>query len=282
MRLPFSLRVAVGQNIDLNNFNPSHGLLNLTLRMLDVLKPFGANAAWDAHIGGDDFQDSDDFLKILQTAKQVFEGHGSETKMVVFEENGYTHNLQRALVHARMHVAGSYFGGFLLMDTAANGLQVFGQNDNGWDQGQVFMTPDKAWLSPFGWSQSMLSTHAHEFKRPLPVSEVPKGLDIGAYLSDEGGIGLRVVNWSPSPMNLTVLLNVHPPTKPTLDVVVLTSGHLKDVNPPHDPLRVSPHKATDGKFRLHGDESALDLALPANSFSTVALRFASAYTTEYI
>ena len=46
------------------------------------------------------------------------------TRMVVLEENGFTHNLQRALVHARMHIAGSYFGDFLQLDAAANGLQV--------------------------------------------------------------------------------------------------------------------------------------------------------------
>ena len=32
--------------------------LNSTLRMLDILAPYGPNAAWDAHIGGDAFEDS--------------------------------------------------------------------------------------------------------------------------------------------------------------------------------------------------------------------------------
>merc|ERR1712039_1063809 len=133
---------------------------------MGVLKPFGSNAVWDAHVSGDAFVDRTDLVQTLQLVQKSFAQHGSDVKLVIFEENGNTHNLQRALVHAGMHIVASYFGGFLLLDAAANGLQVFSQNDNTWDQGQIFMTPDKAWLSPFGWSQSMLSKHAAEFNIP--------------------------------------------------------------------------------------------------------------------
>ena len=42
---------------------------------------------------------------------------------------------------------------------AANGLQVDGQNDNGWDQGLLFLNPSKVWLQPPGYVTRMVARH---------------------------------------------------------------------------------------------------------------------------
>lgn len=273
LRLSFPLSFAVGQNIDLGNFNSSSGALALTLRMLEVLRPLEAETAWDAHIGGDAFADADAYRRVLVAAREVFGRQGGATKLVVFEENGHTHNLRRALVHARMNIASSLFGDFMLMDTAANGLQVFGQNDNGWDQGQVFMTPDRVWLSPFGWSQSMLARHLREFTTPVGVTNLTsRELDVGAYVSAEGAVGLRVVNWGPSPVELSFRVAWKQTVPPAVEAEELTASSLEEVNPLEDPRRVSPRQMKPGSARLVSGVAEVRLPLSSYSFVTAALR----------
>lgn len=64
-------------------------------------------------------------------------------KCTILEENGNLHNMQRALGHATILNTTRRMGDFLLTSCAANTLQPYLQNDNGWDQGQVFFTPDR-------------------------------------------------------------------------------------------------------------------------------------------
>ena len=40
-----------------------------------------------------------------------------------------------------------------------NALQPDLQNDNGWDQGMVFFTPDKVWLQNYGWAHQMAAAN---------------------------------------------------------------------------------------------------------------------------
>ena len=41
--------------------------------------------------------------------------------------------------------------------TSANGLQPDGQNDNGWDQGLLFLNTSQVWLQPPGYAAQMFS-----------------------------------------------------------------------------------------------------------------------------
>ena len=50
----------------------------------------------------------------------------------MFEENGGRHDVSRALGHARQNNRFSAFGERFAIDTTANGIQVLGQNNNGW------------------------------------------------------------------------------------------------------------------------------------------------------
>lgn len=267
--LSFPLRIAVGQNIDSRNF-VGEGR-NVTLAMVEGLKMFGEFAAWDAHIGGDNFADSDKFLQVLLAGQSLFSKNQSKMKMVVFEENGDTHGLQRALVHARMNIAASYHGDFFELDTAANGLQILGWNDNDWDQGQVFMTPDLVWLQPFGWSQWMLSQHK-EFTIPLKITNTTsQGLDVGAYLSAKGDLGLRAVNWQADSVNCTIKVSWKSETTPTLEAYELHSDGLQDVNPPTT-RRVEPKKVMRGQIVGDNEGFTIKFDFAPYSFVTMTLR----------
>merc|ERR1712061_900402 len=76
-------------------------------------------------------------------------------------------------------------------------MGVFGHNDNHWDQGMVFLTPDHAWLSPYGFAQAMIANAS----RPVTLHVVDDqpafgpSLDLNAACSDDGtSFTMRIVN----------------------------------------------------------------------------------------
>ena len=108
----------------------------------------------------------------------------SKMRLAIFEENGNHHDMRRALAHASILIACREQGDFLLTSCPANALQPYNHNDNGWDQGQVFFTPDKAWLQPCAWAQAMASA-AH---RDVLVANVVEGqaVEVSATRDDAG------------------------------------------------------------------------------------------------
>jgi len=119
---------------------------------------------WDIHLQ----LFGPDILKLLQEARQEIDAFRdmirrlnpqSKMKLAIFEENGNEHGLRRAIVHAGVLGICREQGDFLLTSCPANALQPYLQNENGWDQGQIFFTPDKVWLQPCGWAQQMASSN---------------------------------------------------------------------------------------------------------------------------
>lgn len=49
--------------------------------------------------------------------------------------------------------------GFVELDSPANALQPYLQNDNGWDQGQIFFDSHSTWCQPPYYVQQMAATH---------------------------------------------------------------------------------------------------------------------------
>jgi hypothetical protein len=107
-------------------------------------------ALWDVHVDGDGLRDADRTDRTLTEMEQLFREWipGSAMRACIFEENGGRHDLQRALGHARNLNVALRHGDFVRMDCPANCLQPFGQNDNGWDQGQLFFLPVRVWGIP--------------------------------------------------------------------------------------------------------------------------------------
>jgi hypothetical protein len=154
----------------------------------------GRAAAWDMHFWCDELAAGVGADRELDRAEKLFKLWNPKTtlKAVIFEENGNRHDMQRALGHALTVNASRRHGGFVLADCAANALQAWRQNDNGWDQGGVFYTPDKAWLMPPAVAQQVLS---HD-RLPLRVlASAEGGLDVLATRSEDGReVDLTVVN----------------------------------------------------------------------------------------
>ena len=162
-----------------------------------VFKALEGDAAyWDFHTDADEADAGAKVGQTLDEAQRLFQRWvpGAKMKVVIFEENGNHHDLQRALGHATTLNAVRRHGDLVAVDCEANGLQPWRQNDNGWDQGHVFFTPSQVWGMPPYYAQQMAS----ENHQPLVVSSQVTGgndLDVTATKSADGQtLCLHVVN----------------------------------------------------------------------------------------
>ena len=151
--------------------------------------------------------------------------------------------MRRALAHASILIACREQGDFLLTSCPANALQPYNHHDNGWDQGQVFFTPDKVWLQPCAWAQAMASA-AH---RDVLVASVVEGgaVEVSATRDDAGrSVVLHVVNGAGEARKLVVDLGAGASWTLT-HAVCLSANSLTDHNPPDDPERIRPRDVTE-------------------------------------
>lgn len=154
----------------------------------------GKASYWDYHPWADDANSGINIDKELTDMQSYFLNWDPNTtlKCAILEENGNLHNMQRALGHATTLNAVRRHADFLLTSCPANALQPYQQNDNGWDQGQIFFTPTQVWNMPPYYAQQMASRN----HLPLLVSSGKiAGLDITATRSINGDtLAVHVVN----------------------------------------------------------------------------------------
>jgi hypothetical protein len=185
-------------------------------------------------------------------------------KTVIFEENGGTHGMARALGHATNVNATRRLGDFILVDCAANCLQPDGQNDNGWDQGQIFLDPSRAWLMPPAVANQLLSG-GHQ---PLRIqASSPDGLDMLASKSRDGKvISLTIVNVKDRAVSSLVRCAVG---RPRSALQRTMSGALDTVNAPEvnrTPILVK---------RLVASDQGFPISFSPHSISSVEIRLRS-------
>lgn len=196
---------------------------------------------WDYHPWADALTSGETVAAELKQMKELFLKWNPNTTMkcAIFEENGNTHNMERVLGHVTLQNAVRRMGDFVLTSCAANALQPYLQNDNGWDQGQVFFTPSQVWGMPPYYAQQMAS----ENHLPLLVNSEVTGangkLDVTATRSKDGKrVVLHVANIGDKPiatkLDIKGLSNMKRVNSITL------AGGLKDKNTPEEPKRFIP------------------------------------------
>ena len=135
---------------------------------------------------------------------------------------------------------------------SANGLQPDRQNDNGWDQGLLFLNPSQVWLQPPGYVTQMISGN---YQPKLVKCELAGGkskLDVNAKLSDDGKtLVLQVVNPEDTAITAGIRISGFLPGKPEAQVTEL-SGPLDAANLADKPDTIVPrqnawtHQIKDG------------------------------------
>jgi hypothetical protein len=120
--------------------------------------------------------------------------HGAKYKVVVFELNANNHSQRRALGNA-LAINAAERDGRLPVITSANCLQPDGQNDNGWDQGLLFLNPSQVWLQPPGLITQMKADTYLPQEIGCEVASPDNCLDVSTKKSADGRtLVLQVVN----------------------------------------------------------------------------------------
>lgn len=198
----------------------------------------GKASYWDYHPWADDLKTGVTVDAELRQMRNMFLAWDPNTTMkcALFEENGNTHNMQRALGHVTLQNAARRHGDFLLSTCAANALEPYKQNDNGWNQGQVFFTPSQVWGMPPFYAQQMASQN----HKPLRVfSEAQGELDVTAATDEKRSeLVIHVANINdrviPAAMDIAGF------GKPSQVKVITLSGQLPEANTPQQPERIVP------------------------------------------
>lgn len=199
---------------------------------------------WDLHLPADGPESVRETRKILSAFEMMRRriNPKSTMKIAVFEENSFIHGMKRALAHALNLEALREVGDRLLTSCPATALQPWGQNDNGWDEGQIFFTPDKVWLQPCAWAQRMAS----ENHRDLLVDGVcdSDAVSVSATRDHAGrSVVLHLVNATDAPRR--VAFDFGGRKLRLREVTSLASPRIDDDNPPDDPNRIAPADVTD-------------------------------------
>ena len=195
-------------------------------------------------------------------------GGGASYKVVVFELNAVNHSQRRALANA-LAINAIERDGRLPITTSANCLQPDGQNDNGWDQGLLFLNPSQVWLQPPGYVTQMYSENYQPVEVQSSVTDPNNDLDVSAECSQDGGkLVLKVVNLNSSPESATINLSGFLPINPTAAVQVLAASQ-SSVNTAQAPFGVTPAN-TNWQHNYNGNSTSYTFA--SNSITIITFQ----------
>ena len=225
---------------------PDHmDLMEEAFRLTDGLVEY-----WDLHVRADNADAAQGARETIRSFREMIRRLNPETSMkaAIFEENSSIHDMRRALAHVGIMEAAREAGDFLLASCPANAFQPWNQNDNGWDQGQIFFTPDKVWLQPCGWAQQMAAANHRDLlvagrtdDARITVSATcdREGRSVVLHLANSTGLARRLAFDFAGGAKHEIL-----------KATSLAAPALEADNPPDDPTRISPAEVTE-QFRAN-------------------------------
>jgi alpha-L-arabinofuranosidase len=167
---------------------------------------------------------------------------GARHRVAVFELNAGNHAQRRALANAIAVGALQQLGDRVPVVCSANCLQPDGQNDNGWDQGLLFLNPSAVWLQPPGYVLRMIARHYQPVGVPTEVEGAGGALTAAAARAQDGQtLVLRVVNSGDKPLAGRIRLDRFAPLRPVAQVEELAAP-VGAVNTAAEPNRVNPRR----------------------------------------
>lgn len=240
-------------------------------KILELAKAHRRPVWFDVHVWNDRPQDPDELgggiigLRDFGAALGKL-CPGAEYKVCVFEENAVNHTHRRALAHAHAVNELERTGDLVPIVCCANCLQPAGQNDNGWDQGLLFLSPDRVWPQPPYHVTRMLARHYLPRVVRADAASPGNALDVTAKADEAGKVlQLQVVNMAAGPVTATLTLSGYRPAKPEAAVIEL-AGNPDDVNTAADPQRVAPRERK-WHHRLAGGSA--EYTFPPHSFTII-------------
>jgi alpha-L-arabinofuranosidase len=242
-------------------------------KILELARGRGRTVWFDVHVWNNDPRNPDelgggiiglrDFGEALKTLCP-----GADFKVAVFEENSGNHTLRRGLAHAHAVNELERQGDLVPVVCAANCLQPDRQNDNGWDQGLLFLTPSQVWGQPSYYVTQMIARNYLPRCVRADVKAPGDSLDVTAKRSDDGKVlQLQVVNLDRDTVRGRITLEGFTPAGPTARVLEL-AGKPEDDNTLERPERIVPKSR---EWRHQDREGRMEYTFPPYSFTI--LRF---------
>ena len=159
--------------------------------------------------------------------------------------------------------------GRLPIVTSANGLQPNKQNDNGWDQGLLFLNPSMVWLQPPGYVTQMLARDYLPQVLACEVTDTKGVLDVTATRDETGAtLALQVVNVGDQPVATTIQIRGFSAENSVAQVTEI-SGRLDAVNSAENPNAVVPKQSS---WKCEMKEGKTSRTFPAHSFTIIRWR----------
>ncbi len=255
--------------VDPFNFSGADGgitTLAAQQKILQLAKRHNREVWFDLHVGTEGPR-PDSSLPAMFSYIDAMEkiADGAKFKVLVFELNANNHSQRRALANA-IAINMIQRDGRLPMTSSANCLQTDGQNDNGWDQGLLFVNPSRIWLQPPGFVTRMISQNY----QPLAVkAECPdRDIDVSATKSADGKtLVLQVVNVDGNAATLPLKIFGYVPSKSVAQVLTL-EGPLDASNTASVPETI---KTTSREWKHRLKEGETMFSFPAQSFTIIRL-----------
>ncbi|WP_165232862.1 alpha-L-arabinofuranosidase C-terminal domain-containing protein [Aquisphaera insulae] len=240
-------------------------------KILDLAKAHHRQVWFDVHIWNDSPREARGRLDALATFDAALAklSPGSDYRIAVFEENANNHTVRRAVAHGEVVNTLMRMGDRVPVVCAANALQPDGQNDNGWDQGFVFLNQSKVWLQPQAYVTQMISQN----DQPVVVEAVVTGagddLDVTARRDEVlRHLVLQVTNLSEKPRSATIRFEEICPSLWEFEESL--AGPLGATNSAGEPARIEPLKK--GMYAIPKSKWKLSYTFPPNSFTILRSR----------
>jgi hypothetical protein len=236
-------------------------------KILELAKQHNCEVWFDVHLNTEGPARSSSVAALPSYVKAIDNiAAGAKHRVVVFELNANNHQQRRALSNAQAIMLAERLD--LPVVTSANGLQPDGQNDNGWNQGLLFLNPSQVWLQPPGYVTQMISRNYEPLLVSSDVRNVPGGVEAAALRSDDGKtLIVQVVNFNADPCEAKLVLDHFSPSRETFKYEQL-AGPLNAENIAGSPDQIQPAR---GEQPLRANQGSVICDFPAHSFSV--LRF---------
>jgi hypothetical protein len=190
---------------------------------------------------------------------------GAKFRVAVFELNANNHSQKRAIANA-LAINAIERDGRLQVTTSANCLQPDGENDNGWDQGLLFLNPSQVWLQPPGYVTQMYSTTHQPQQVWASVTDTNNDFDVSAQSSQDGKtLVLKVVNSNSSSKSAAINLAGFSLTNP-IAVVKVLSASLNAADTAENPTMVS---TVQTNWQYHRTNNTVNYTFAPNSVTTI-------------
>ena len=190
--------------------------------------------------------------------------NGAQYKVVVFELNANNHSQRRALANA-LAIGAVERDGRIPVVTSANCLQPDGENDNGWNQGLLFLNPSQVWLQPPGYVTKMISHNYEPVSIESQVKASGNDLNVSAKRSEDGKtLVLDAVNLSPRAARATIIIHGYSPTQPA--TIEELASSLNMMNSAGAPSRIRPIQK---QWQANFEDGKAEYDFPPYSFTVL-------------